>query len=47
MRVGGIRWLTVPPALAYGAAGVIGNNSPSIPPDATLVFVVELLAVDP
>jgi FKBP-type peptidyl-prolyl cis-trans isomerase FkpA len=46
MRVGGIRWLTVPPALGYGAAGVIGNNSPSIPPDTTLVFVVELLAVD-
>ncbi len=47
LRVGGIRWLTVPPALAYGAAGVIANNGPSIPPDATLVFVVELLAVDP
>jgi peptidylprolyl isomerase/FKBP-type peptidyl-prolyl cis-trans isomerase FkpA len=47
MRVGGIRWLTVPPAFAYGAAGVIATNGPSIPPDATLVFVVELLAVDP
>lgn len=47
MRAGGIRWLTVPPALAYGAAGAIATNGPSIPPDATLVFVVELLAVGP
>jgi FKBP-type peptidyl-prolyl cis-trans isomerase FkpA len=47
MRVGGIRWLTIPPAIAYGATGVNATTGPSIPPDATLVFAVELLAVGP
>ena len=47
MRVGGIRWLTVPPALAYGADGVRATPGPSIPPNATLVFVVNLLSVSP
>ncbi len=47
MRVGGIRWLTIPPTLAYGAAGVIATPGPSIPPDSTLVMEVELLAVGP
>ena len=41
MRVGGTRRLIVPPELAYGAAG----RAPSIPPNATLVFDIALLAV--
>jgi peptidylprolyl isomerase len=42
MQVGGRRELIIPPALAYGATG-----QGTIPGNSTLIFIVDLLAVQP
>lgn len=42
MKVGERRWLKIPPVWAYGESG-----SGAIPPNATLIFEVELMSIEP
>jgi FKBP-type peptidyl-prolyl cis-trans isomerase len=42
MKVGEKRRLTIPPELAYGAAG----RPPVIPPSATLIFEIDMLSIN-
>jgi FKBP-type peptidyl-prolyl cis-trans isomerase FkpA len=41
MKVGGLRRVTIPPSLGYGAQG----SGTLIPPNATLIFDLELVSV--
>ena len=42
MKEGGRRQITIPPDLGYGRQG----QPPAIPPDSTLIFVIDLISID-
>jgi FKBP-type peptidyl-prolyl cis-trans isomerase len=42
MRIGGVRRLVIPPELAYGSST---PDPTRIPPNATLLFEVELVSI--
>lgn len=42
MKVGGLRWLGIPPAFGYGKKGLKGK----VPPDAYLWYDIELINVE-
>ncbi len=46
MRVGGVRRLTIPAAMAFGSKGIHdAQNAEVIPPDATVIFDIEVVGV--
>ena len=44
MRVGGVRKLVIPPSLGFGA---LGSTDGRVPPNAVLVYVLEVVALEP
>lgn len=48
MRAGGVRKISVPPALAYGQEGDPADEDvPAIPPNSTLTYLVKMIQVEP
>lgn len=47
MKRGGVRTMTIPPALAFGATGATLSNGNKIPPNATVTVELVLEEVSP